>query len=103
MDTLDLDQLAPEPKNVKIGGEVIPVFPAKIKNLIAIQKLFLSFQNMGERKAEEQVKAMDNIIDVLRPIVPDIDKVDFTMQQLMALLEFANSQSEVKKGAQNPT
>jgi hypothetical protein len=102
METLDLDKLAPEPRKVKLGGKVIDVHPAKVKNLIAIQKLFLSFRST-DKAPEEQLKDMDKIIDVLRPIVPDIDSVDFTMEQLTKLLEFANSQEEVKKGAPNPT
>jgi hypothetical protein len=102
METLDLDLIAPEIKKVKIGGKLIDVHPVKVKNLIEMQRLFLNLQALNG-KPEEQLAAMASIIDVLRPIVPDIDSVDFTMEQLTALLQFASSQGEQKKGAQNPT
>lgn len=102
METLDLDQLAPEPRKVKIDGKIIDVMPLRLKNLIEMQRLFLT-ANTFEGDAEAQINAMAKIIEVLRPVVPQIDEIDFTLEQLGALLEFAGSTSEVKKGAQNPT
>lgn len=81
----DLDILLPEPKQIKVGGKLYEVKPAKLKDFMAVQKLFLSLQNS---KPEEQVESFSSIINVLESVVPQIKEMDLTIRQLMALLEF---------------
>ena len=104
MDTiLDLDQLAPQPKKVKLGGKIIEVHPPRLKHFIELQKFFISFDGL---ESKEQLDQLDRLESVLKPIVPDIESVDLTLEQLMKLLEYALSQpqapgpQEAKKGGE---
>lgn len=82
----DLDALAPEPKKVKVNGNIYDIKPARLQDFIAIQKLFLKLK---QGDAESGVVALGEMIETLKPIVPDIEEMGLTISQTMALLQFA--------------
>lgn len=105
-DILDLDALAPEPKQVRIDGKIFDLFPIKVKVLIKIQKIFLEWKS---GKITDDNQDIEAIIETLKPVFPGISEVDLTFQQLLRLLEFASEkaipeqkqvQTEEKKGGQ---
>lgn len=88
-DVLDLDALLPEPKKIKINGKLIDCYPPKVKHLISMQRVFARIQNAQDTDEAEKL-----IEDVLAPIIPAIredDTIDFTLDQLKALLQFAQN------------
>jgi adenylosuccinate synthase len=86
-DILDLDAILPEPRQVKLNGKTYTILPAKLKDFIAIQKLFLSFQDVGD--PTKQVSAIEEITKVLKPIIPNVEEMDVTFEQLLAILQFS--------------
>ena len=92
VDTLDLDALVPEPKKIKLNGKFFDVLPLTIKQLINLAKLEQKLINI---KNEDEVKPL--ILETLKPIIPELNDVDFTYLQLMALLKFAQASSLPKE------
>jgi hypothetical protein len=89
-DILDLDVLVPEPKKAKIAGKIVDVYPPKVLHLIEMQRVFEKFKEGNVLGAD----ATKMIRDAILPIVPAIQEdptIDFTMEQLLALLRFAQS------------
>jgi hypothetical protein len=87
-DILDLDALAPEVKKVKIAGKIIDCYPPKVLQLIKMQKIWEKMQGGKLTSAE----AIQGLKEALTPIVPAIkndDDIDFSIEQLTALLRFA--------------
>lgn len=84
-DILDLDALAPEPKRVKINGEVVECYPPKMFQLIRLQKLFLKLQQNGE-----DADLLEQFRDALYELVPSLKEsnADLSFQQLTTLLSF---------------
>lgn len=89
---LDLDTLIPETKKIKLNGEMYDVLPVKLEDFIVIQKMFLK---MKDAKPEEQIDAISEINTALKPVVPDIEKMSLTIEQLFALLNFVYSISSL--------
>jgi hypothetical protein len=90
-DTLDLDQLLPDPKTVKVNGKVYELKPLKLTDFIVIQKLLASTQGKTDI---EMIEVMGDMFTSLRPIVPDIDEMDLTIEQTLALMEFIYKQEQ---------
>lgn len=87
-EVLDLDILIPEPKKVKISGKIIDCYPPKIRQLLSMQMVWDKIKSADSSEAEQL------LIDVLAPIVPAIkdDKdLDFTIDQLTTLLQYAQN------------
>jgi len=87
---LDLDALAPEPKNVILGGKTYKVYPPKIRQMIAMQRLFAE---MGNPTPDTEVHLMQRIEEVLLPLIPEMKdnkELDLSFTQLMSLLQFIN-------------
>jgi flagellin-specific chaperone FliS len=85
MDTLDLDKLEPKPQTLSLRGKEFVVYPAKIRSIIEIEKYFAELSKM---KGQE---AIDRAFDILNPLIPALkeDKsLDFTAEQLFALLNY---------------
>lgn len=92
MDVIDLDKLLPEPKEVKISGKIVKVYPGKLKVLIKIQKAFSAFKGA---EPEKQGELMDNLISALSVIMPDLknEDIDISIEQLPALVNLAYESS----------
>jgi hypothetical protein len=91
-DVLDLDVLSPEPKKVKAGGKVYEIKPLRIKDFISLQKILQSTQNKTDN---EKIALVGDLMDSIKAVVPDIEKMNLTMQQTMALIEFIYKQELV--------
>lgn len=81
--TIDLDILSPSTKKVKINGIVIDVFPVRVNDLVKFQSL--------------DKNDITSVLDVLKGIIPDIDKANPTVEQLSKLIEFVVGDSSDKK------
>jgi len=95
-EVIDLDKLLPEPKEIKISGKVLKLYPGKIKTLISIQKAFSSFQEA--KSQNDQADLLDSVINALAKIIPEIknDDVDISIEQLPKIIDLA-FQSSVPK------
>jgi hypothetical protein len=91
-DTLDLDILAPEKKTVKVNGKLYDINPLKLKDFLTLQRLLKASAGKSET---EMVNTMGDIFESLKPIVPNIDEMDLTMKQTIALLDFIYKQEEL--------
>jgi hypothetical protein len=88
-DILDLDAIAPKAKQVKINGKVYDVFPARFNEFIEIQQLSALFT--GSATTEENMKKLPKIKEMLKGLVPQIDEMNPSWDQLGALFEFIYS------------
>lgn len=90
-DTLDLDVLNPQPKKVKINGEVVMCNPPKVLQLIKLQQVFNKLQ--GVTKSEEVVAVTEELESLLAQIIPDLVEkhIDLSMEQMVALFTFLQS------------
>lgn len=82
----DLDSLLPEAKKVKLNNQILTVYPAKLKTMFRIMKAFNAFN----KPDQDQEEVMNNLINALAEIIPDIkkDEVDMSIEQLTALVTF---------------
>lgn len=87
-DTLDLDSILPRKRTIKLNGKNYEVLPATLRDFIVIQQLFLGMQNLKDNTA-----TMAEINKALVPVVPDIEDMNLTIDQLSALLKFVYSSS----------
>lgn len=91
-DTLDLDVILPEKRQVKFNGTMHDVLPATLKDFVTIQKLFLDLQ---KQTPENQYEIVGEINNVLEAVVPDIKQMNLNFEQLFALLKFVYSVSSI--------
>lgn len=98
---LDLDALAPEVKKVKLGGNIIDVYPPRFKNLVALMKLVNQIREVGndESKTLELIEALRSSLIPMIPALKD-ENVDLTIEQLQVLLEFVMQVSTPKDQAE---
>ena len=82
----DLDILQPEPIKIKLSGQIIDLFPGKLKALIKIQKAFNAFQTA---KADQD--SFDNIVNALAVLIPRLkdDDIDISIANIPVLIELA--------------
>lgn len=99
---LDLDQLDPKPQTLSLRGREFVVYPAKIRAMVAIEKYFDDLKN----SAMEGQEAITRAFEILEPLVPalkDDKELDFTAEQMFALLQFVyragTPQKEEPKGS----
>lgn len=99
-DTLDLDQLIPEPKTVKVNGKVYELKPLKLKTLLNLQKILSTAK---DKSNEEMLTLMDDMFASLKPIVPDIEEMDLTLPQTLALMDFIYRNEQATQGSEAKT
>lgn len=87
-ETLDLDKLLPEPRDVTICGKKVKVFPGKMKTILALQRAFGAFQ---QAKTGEQMAIMENLLGILCKMMPALkdEDMDIAPSQIPALVEIA--------------
>lgn len=88
---LDLDELEPKSKLVKLCGRVVEVRAPRFKSLVAIYEVSRLIE-----KSEDPGEAMVKMREALLPIVPalaDAD-IDISMTQLQALVQFVMKMAE---------
>lgn len=85
-ETLDLDKLAPKPKTVRLNGKVYEVFPAKMNDFILIEKFWKAYQK------DKESKSLEDLREVLKPVVPDIEEMNLSFEQLGSLMQLVYSQ-----------
>jgi hypothetical protein len=97
---IDLDKLLPEPKEIKISGKILKLYPGKVKTIIKIQKAFAGFK---EASPEDQSKSLTSLVDILAEIIPGIknDDVDISVEQLPKIIDLAY-QSSVPENVELP-
>jgi Cu/Ag efflux pump CusA len=85
---IDLDNLLPEPTQVKISGRVLNVYPGKLKALIKLQKVFLSFADLNK---SDQMNKMEEVVEALGSFIPELKEndVDISLAQLPKIVEIA--------------
>lgn len=98
-DILDLDALSPQKKQVKISGKIIDVYPPKVMQLIEIQRLFEIFKE-NKNDATTYIEALRKALSPIVPAIQDDPTIDFSLEQLIALLAFVQS-AAVPKSLEN--
>lgn len=83
VDTLDLDALLPEPRKLKFLNKMYEVLPVTIEQLITLAKLE---KRLVDIKNEDEIKPL--ILEALQPIIPGLESVKFTFNQLKSLMAF---------------
>jgi hypothetical protein len=88
VDTLDLDALLPESKKLILKGKSYEVLPLTIEQLIIFAKLE---EKLKKVKVADEIKSI--IFDALKPVIPELENLNFTINQLLKIVEFAQSSS----------
>jgi len=86
-DILDLDVLIPSPCKIRINGKEIDAHPLTLKQLIRITNIQTEISQTKNTK-----EMYDTIIDSLSPMIPALKTdptLDFSLDQLYAIIEFA--------------
>lgn len=87
-DILDLDALAPQPRTIKFNGKNYKCLPLTIGQLVGIARL-------EERLTK--IESLDEIEEIVKealvPFIPELKdlKLDFTIEQMRAIIEFAQT------------
>jgi hypothetical protein len=84
---LDLDALVPEAVQVKLGGEIIDVYPPDIETFILLTRL----SSRQQFDTADSVRGgLEEIKDAIATCVPDLKKKNITLKisQALALLQF---------------
>jgi|SRR3990172_833956 len=94
-EVLNLDKLVPEPIEIELYGQLIKVFPGRLRALIKAQRALLSLRDAGT-DPDNQVSLMEELVDSVARFVPDIIEkdLDFTMEQLAELINIAYKASQ---------
>lgn len=88
VDTLDLDALLPEPKKIVLHGKSLDVLPLTIGQLIILAKLEAKLMSA---KQPDDFKTL--VLDALKPVIPELNDVNFTIDQLKAIQQFVQKAS----------
>lgn len=89
---LDLDALAPQPKQVKVSGKIIECKPPTIRQLLNIQKTVDKIQQ-SSTTAEEAITLLEDAFASIMPAIKEDPDIDLTLEQFYALIQFLQSQS----------
>ncbi len=98
---LDLDAIVPQKKQIKLNGIMHDVLPASLNDFVLIQKVFLKMQSATT--ADQTFEAIQEVNDVLEPVIPDIKSMRLTMDQLLPVLKFVYTASSVDKKTMETT
>jgi hypothetical protein len=81
---LDLDAIAPEPKKVKFGGEIITVNPPKMGELMAMVKFAKKMQDADPNNTDYEpiIEEMKTILD---RVIPELAGKELSLSQMLAL------------------
>lgn len=86
---LDLDTLSPQPKKIKINGEIIEALPLRVNDIARIETI-------------KDTNDVSTLLDIVEGFVPEIRKANPTIEQLNALIVFiTESQGDKKKVVEN--
>lgn len=85
---LDLDALAPEVRKIKIGGKVIDCYPPKVLQLVEIAQAWEKIES-GQVNAMEAIPVIKKVLEPIIPAIKDDPSIDFTFQQMVAIIKFA--------------
>jgi len=88
VDILDLDALLPEPTKIKLHGKLFDCLPLTIEQLIILAKLE---ENLKTIKKPEDIRPL--IFNALKPIIPGLENLNFTINQLFEIAKFAQKAS----------
>jgi hypothetical protein len=84
---LDLSVYAPKPKRVKLDSDTyIEVLPPKLFHILELQSVF---SNLESHTVEE-------LRNKFKPLIPQIDDIDFTVEQFQVLTDFLMKMSQPK-------
>jgi len=87
--SLDLDTLIPQSKTVRVNGKTYEIKPLRLKDFLNLQK---TLKDLKGKTNEEMIELLDKVFENIKPIVPEIDEMNLTIPQTMALLEFIYKQ-----------
>lgn len=90
-DSLDLDAIIPEKKNVHVNGKDYEILPLTLKDFLNFQRLVTKIQGKTD---SELVDVMGEVFETMRAVVPQLDEMNLTMPQTFALLTFIYKQEE---------
>lgn len=83
---LDLDALAPSPRKVNFGGQVIEVKPPRMRDLIPLLAVGKKLTDAEGLQPEEAAALETRITATLQAIVPELAGKDLTLPQMLGLL-----------------
>jgi hypothetical protein len=85
---LDLDELQPKPRSVKISGQIIEVNSPKFNDLISLMAVFSKLQNV--KSNEEGLAMVAELNGIFEKVAPDIGAkgIELTIDQFNKLIQF---------------
>lgn len=84
-DVLDLNKLAPEPRKFLLGDKELEVHPPRLKTIVEIEKFFSELETLNPKESLLRASA---IAEKLVPAMKEDDSIDFTPEQILALINF---------------
>lgn len=85
---LDLDELQPAPKKVKIAGIIVEVVPPKFNDLLDLMNVSTALQNTtADSDTAANVSKMRELLEKMAPAIKE-NGVELTMDQFHRLLTF---------------
>lgn len=96
---LDLDVIVKDPKRVKLGGEVIEIYPPDVTDLLDIGKQLLRFEKVqaGEGSGDRMKDAtemMDALRETIDKLAPNLKGKKLTIDQLYAIIGLIKGMAE---------
>ena len=99
---LDLDAIKGKSKWVKLRGKAIEVPPISLDDLFELQIVLSEFESLDSESLEPQeaLDALKEFRDQIADLIPDLNGVKCSLEQLMAIVELAFESSVPKEQAE---
>lgn len=100
---IDLDALAPKPRKLKFGGNVIELQPPKTRNVLRLGFLGQKMTDMDSLTNEQTDQLIADLEAEIKEVVPELKDAQLNASQLMELLTvivemgMPNQADELKK------
>lgn len=88
-ETLDLDALAPEPRQIKVRGKTYLCTPLTIQQIIELSHLEERFGELTT--LEEIAELIKNTLGTFMPAIKEEKTIDFTIDEMWKIVNFAKS------------
>lgn len=86
-DILDLDALMPQPKKIKIKGKILEAYPPTTRQILKLQRAVENVQKDAKNVEDIETALTDALVEIV-PAIKDDASIDFSIQQLVALITY---------------
>jgi hypothetical protein len=86
-DVIDLNELVPQARYIKIQDKQIEIKPPKLINLLVLGSLGQKMQDVAGLTADEAGQLTDDLTREVKNCVPELDAIELNVQQLLKLVE----------------